>query len=199
MKKIDRILLKVFLYELPLVILYAAAVGIFSLDEAALHNVYARFFYDFGGMVVFGSWMLVSLCLSARLVASAAFREQVLSRIARLRERDEREFMLTGKAARNTMLTTLAVLILLFCLSCFQVAVYRVPADQATDGKDKVLTLNFQFDLLNELPRTNRFNDADKTDIVAYTGLPVSNSTLILGLIVWQLASYHRLINKELK
>lgn len=199
MKKIDRILLKVFLYELPLVMLYAVAVGVFSLDEAALHNVYARFFYDFGGMVVFGSWMLVSLCLSARLVASAALREQVLSRIARLRERDEREFMLTGKAARNTMLTTLAVLILLFCLSCFQVAVYRVPADQTVDGKDKVLTLNFQFDLLNELPRTNRFNDADRTDIVAYTGLPVSNSTLILGLIAWQLASYHRLINKELK
>lgn len=199
MNKLERILLKVFLYELPLVILYAVAIGVFSLDEAATHNAYARFFYDFGGIGVLGCWMLVTLFLSGRLVASAAFREQVLARIVRLKERDEREFILTGKAARNTMLTTLAVLILLFCLSCFQVSVYRAPADQAVDGKDKVLTLNFQFDLLNELPRTNRFNETDRTDIVAYTGLPVSNSTLILGLIAWQLVGYHRLMHKELQ
>lgn len=199
MRKLDLILLKVFLYELPILALYAISLGLFDLEQFSLVNVYARFWYDFGGCVIFGSWMIISIFLSSRLVTSTRFREYISSKVSFLKERDEREFLLTGKAARNTMLTTMAVLLLLFCLSCFQFSVYRVPPEQAVEGKDKVLTLDFHFELANDMPVENLQNGMEREDIISYKGLPVSTSTVILGLICWQIASYQCLIHKELK
>ncbi|WP_027938304.1 hypothetical protein [Anaeroarcus burkinensis] len=199
MRKLDLILLKVFLYELPILALYAISLGLFDLEQFSLVNVYARFWYDFGGCVIFGSWMIISIFLSSRLVTSTRFREYISSKVSFLKERDEREFLLTGKAARNTMLTTMAVLLLLFCLSCFQFSVYRVPPEQAVEGKDKVLTLDFHFELANDMPVENLQNGMAREDIISYKGLPVSTSTVILGLICWQIASYQCLIHKELK
>jgi hypothetical protein len=199
MKKFDECLLKVFLYELPIMMLYFISLFIFDLQMAAQTNVYAKFWYDFGGCVVFGSWMLSSLYLSVRLMISAEFRERILSKLTFLKERDEREFILTGQAAKTTMLTTLAVLIFLFCLSCFQVSVYRVPPEQAIDGKDKVLSLGFQLDLSNSPQSLSSQSDTATEDIVSYTALPISSSSVILGLIGWQIVSYNYLMHRAMK
>lgn len=199
MKKIDAVLLKVFLYELPILMLYFISLFIFGLEMAAHTNVYAKVWYEFGGCVVFGSWMVISLFLSVRLMISSAFREKVLSKITFLKERDEREIILTGQAAKTTMLTTLAVLIFLFCLSCFQVFVYRVPPEQVVDGKNKVLTLGLNFDLTSNPQCKTYQSDTDREDIVSYTALPISNSSVILGLIGWQIISYNYLMRRVMK
>ncbi|SDF19498.1 hypothetical protein [Sporomusa acidovorans] len=199
MRKFDEFLLKVFLFELPVLMFYFIFLFIFDLQKAAQTNVYAKVWYDFGGCAVFGSWMLISLYLSVRLMLSAEFREKILSKITFLKERDEREFILTGQAAKTTMLTTLAVLIFLFCLSCFQVSVYRVPPEQAIDGKDKVLSLGFQLDLSNSPQSHSSQSDANTEDIVSYTALPISSSSVILGLIGWQILSYNYLMHRAMK
>lgn len=200
MKKCDSILLKVFLYELPILMVYFISLFAFGLETAAQSNGYAKVWYDFGGCYIFGSWMIVSTYLSFRLMISEVFREKVLTKMTFLKERDEREVILTGQAAKNTMLTTIAILIFLFCLSCFQVSIYHVPPEQAVDGKDRVLALGLTFNLLEESSQhKNSQEEVEKEDIVSYTGLHISSSTVILGLIGWQIISYNYSMHHAIK
>jgi len=199
MKKIDAILLKIFLYELPILVFYAISIAFFGLETAAKENVYAKVWYDFGGLLIFGSWMAVSICISIRLIMSSSFRCNVLSKITFLKEQDEREVVLTGQAAKTTMLTTLAILIFLFCLSCFQFSVYRIPPEQAVDGKNRVLTLGFDFKLLDDSQQKGSSEDNEKADIISYSALPISSSTVIIGIIGWQIISYNYLMRRAMK
>ena len=124
-------------------------------------------------------------------MVSEPFRDQVIARLTFMRERDEREALLTGKATRTTFLTSLAILIFLFCLSCFQVSIYRVPPERAVDGKTGIISLGLGFNLLEHTKQDSPKNIAEKKDIFSYTGLPVSSTTVILILIGWKIIAYN--------
>ena len=197
MKRWDAGLLKGFLLGSPIVILYAAFS--YSIDWKVAENSagYLKFFYDLGGLV-FGVWMILAVFLSVRLIVSAKFRETVLVKLTFTPERDERETLLVGKAAKATLLTSIALLILLFSLSCFQVSLYHLPPGQAVDGKTKAITLGVKLNLLEEAsspPEESRQN----RNIVSYTGLPVSSSCVILGLLIWQIAFYNYSMRRLMK
>lgn len=191
MNRADSVLVKVFLYGLPMIAMF----GVFSysyntgiIDHA---TGVAKFFNNLAGLV-YASWMTLSIVLSIRLMVSETFRDQVLSRFTFIRERDEREVMLTGKATRTTFLTTLAILMFLFCLSCFQVSIYRVPPEKAVDGKTGFVTLGLTCSLLETSRQTGaQGEELRRRDIFTYSGLPVSSTAIILGLIIWQICSYN--------
>jgi hypothetical protein len=143
--------------------------------------------------------MLLSIYLGVRLIFSGTFREKVLTKLAFIKEQDEREVTLTGKAAKTTMLTTIAILIFLFCLSCFQISVYRLPPEQAIDGKSKVISLDLKFELLERVPEDASKEYIQKQNILAYTGLPISSSAIILGLIIWQIIAYNYSMRRLMK
>ena len=190
MKRLDSILLKLFLYGLPAFIAFAAFSYAYSLGVLNHANAYLNLLNSFAGLV-FALWMTLALYLSARLMVSGPFRDQVLAKITFIRERDEREAMLTGKATRTTFLTSLAVLIFLFCLSCFQISIYRLPLEKAVDGKTGIVSLGLGFNLLEHSKQDNPSETVEKKDIFSYTGLPVSSATVILILIAWQIISYN--------
>jgi hypothetical protein len=190
MKRLDSILLKSFLYGLPAFIVFAAFSYCYSLGVVNHANVYLNLLNSFAGLV-FALWMTLSLYLSVRLMVSEPFRDQVLARLTFIRERDEREVILTGKATRTTFLTSLAILIFLFCLSCFQVSIYRLPQERAVDGKTGIISLGLGFNLLEHSKQDKPRETIEKKDIFSYTGLPVSSTTVILMLIVWQIISYN--------
>jgi hypothetical protein len=198
MKKIDSFLLKIFIYGLPLIILLAIFSYSYNFEANASSGSYLEMIYDFAG-IMFGSWMLLSIYLAVRLIFSGAFREKVLTRLTFIKERDEREVMLTGKAAKTTMLTTIAILIFLFCLSCFQISVYSIPPEQALDGKSRVISLGLNFEFLESLPKDESSEVMQQQNILAYTGLPVSSSALILGLIMWQILAYNYSMRRLMK
>lgn len=111
---------------------------------------------------------------------SGPFRDQVVARLTLIRERYEREAILTGKATRTTFLTSLAILIFLFCLSCFQASIYRLPPEKAVGGKTGTISLGLGFNLLERSEQDNRRETIEKMNIFSYTGLPVSSTTVIL-------------------
>jgi hypothetical protein len=190
MKRFDAMLLKVFLYGLPGVLILA--VFSYSYSSGVVNHAYVSFrlVNSLAGLV-FAVWMMVSLYLSVRLMVSGPFRDQVIAKLTLIRERDEREALLTGKATRTTFLTSIAILILLFCLSCFQVSIYRVPPERAVDGKTGIVSLGLGFNLLERSEQVRPEDTIEKKDIFSYTGLPVSSTTVILMLIVWQIISYN--------
>ncbi|WP_346355593.1 hypothetical protein [Azotosporobacter soli] len=193
MKRFDRWTLKGFLYTLPLVIVYGIALLIFELEAAAKTNATAEFFYDLSGVVI-GMMMLMALYLAARLLFSAAFREMVLMKLTFVPERDEREVQLSASAAKRTLLSTLALLLLLLCLSCFQIEVAPLPPEQMTNGQTKQLSLGINFQLLNNGPQKE-----SGLSFISYTGLPLSASALIVGLLIWQVAVYNYMMRRLLK
>lgn len=189
MKRFDSILQKTFLFGLPIVIglaFFAAAYNAGKIDHSM--QLFVQF-YNLCGFV-FVLWMILTLSLVFRLVVSADFRESVLMRITFIRERDEREEMLTGQAAKTTFLLSIAVLLFFLCLSCFQISVYRVPIEKAVNGKTGVLSLGIGFEMFDQ-------QDGSKTgvvkqeDILSYTALPLTNTAVILFLIIWQVMMFN--------
>ncbi|MFN9067852.1 MAG: hypothetical protein ACK5V3_11530, partial [Bdellovibrionales bacterium] len=149
----------------------------------------------FSGLV-FGTWMLLAFYLSLKLVFSNDFRSSVLTKVSFFQERDEREAAVTATATRNSFLTTLALLIFLLCLSLFQVAVFRLPPEQAVNGKTGTISLGLHFSPINP-PRTG-MESKNQMDYFRYSGLPLSNSAVALILIVWLIGSYNYFARKEL-
>ncbi len=190
MKRLDSILLKVFLYGLPAVValaVFSYSYGLGIINHAAGH---VKLLYNFAGFI-FAFWMMLSIYLSVRLMVSGWFRDKALAKLTFMRERDEREVVLTGKATKTTFLTSLAILIFLFCLSCFQVSIYRVPPEKALNGKTGFVSLGLGFDLLERSGQAKPDDAIQKNDILSYTGLPVSSTTVIWVLILWQIISYN--------
>lgn len=198
MKRFDSILLKVFLYGLPALAALAVFTYLYSTGVVSHDTGYARLMNSFAGLV-FAMWMTLSIYLSVRLMFSGPFREQVIAKITFMRERDERESILTGKATKATFLTSLAILIFLFCLSCFQVSIYRVPQDKAVDGKTGFVSLGLGFSLLQHEKQDIAEDTIPKENIFTYRGLPISSESIILILILWQIISYNYSIRRLIK
>lgn len=187
MKKWDLVLLKGFLYGLPLVVGYA--VFAYSVEwQTVGQDRWIRTVYDAGGLML-ALWMLISVLISVRLVLSTQFREMVLAKLTFIKERDEREAYMTGRAAKDTMLTSMALLIFLFCLSCFQVSLHNLPPEQAIDGKTRAVSLGVKFELFD--PATTKNTNESL--------LPFSSSSLLLGLLVLQVASYNYSMKRRMK
>lgn len=198
MKKVDSMLLKVFLYGLPALAVFGVFGWLYVTGAVDRGTAYVKVLNNLSGLV-FATWIVLAVYLSVRLMLSEPFREHALSRITFLRERDEREVLLTGRATKATFLTTLAILIFLFCLSCFQVSIYRVPQDKAVDGKTGFVTLGLGFSLLQHDKQDRPADTIPKEDIFTYRGLPISSETIILILILWQILSYNYSMRRLIK
>lgn len=191
MKRFDSALLRVFLLGLPVFVVFAGYSSWYQTQAFSQPSAYFGMLNSLAGLVI-ALWMALALYLSFRLLVSERFRDRVLTKLTFFKERDEREAILTGQAARKTFLTTLAVLILLLCLSCFQVSIYRVPPQQAVDGKTGFISLGVGFSLLDQGQQVALEGQTKETDIFSYSGLPITSTAIILLLIGWLIMSYNR-------
>lgn len=198
MKKWDLFLLKGFFYGLPIVVCFAVFAYFIDWQTVGQSYAYLKPLYDLGGLVL-GLWMIISIALSVRMVFSSKFRESVLVKLTLIKERDEREVFLTGRAAKEVLLTSIAILIFLFCLSCFEVSLYRLPPDQIVDGKTRAISLGVKFELFDHATMKNSDGSLQKESILAYSGLPFSHSSVIFGLLIWQIISYNYSMKKLMK
>lgn len=198
MKRFDLILLKIFLYGLPVVIVLAVFGYCYSQGIVDRANGIVSLMNSVTGLL-FAAWMAITLYLSFRLTISESLRDQVIAKITFMRERDEREAILTGKATKTTFLITLAILILLFSLSCIQVSIYRVPQDQAVDGKTGMISLGLGFNLFEHEKQDQASKEIQRENIFLYKGLPVSSEAILLMLIVLQIISYNYSMRRLMK
>lgn len=197
MKKIDSITLKVFLYGLPVIIAAAILLNV-QWNSQPLNKI--TFLNNIFGIILM-AWIILSIYLSIRLIASEALREKVLSKLTLIKELDEREERLTGKAMRATFLSTIAILIILFFFSCLHFSLYKVNPQYAVNGKTGFVSIGYKLHLSDtDRIETNRNNGIPvKKDIFSYNGLPVSSTFLILLLILWQIIYYNLSMKRFLK
>jgi hypothetical protein len=63
--------------------------------------------------------------------------------------------------------------------------------EQAVNGKTGFVTLGMQIKLLESATEGKLDKTIQRNDIFTYTGLPITNTTLIVFLILWMIFSYN--------
>lgn len=129
-------------------------------------------------------WMLSLAVLPVGLVLDAGWRKAAMSRLAGLRESDERERQITGEAARATLLFALALQCALLIAS---LATYRFVRNEDGHG---YLAVGLGY---GRSPEPER---AAATDIRGRL-LPASSAPLLLALIAAQLAVFRSFTRKR--
>lgn len=142
-------------------------------------------------------WLLASLFLVLKMVGSRSFRSKVLTIATRIQERDEREIMIAGNAAKFSFLSTLALVLLLLFLSLFTVKIGKqAPDSLSSDGKKGYITIGMDFYPFTEKAQASSSTEGG-LEVFNYRGVPLSNSLLFLIIILWQVGSYHLALKRE--
>lgn len=133
-------------------------------------------------------WFLILFFYLILLVVHPSTRETTITRLTRIKERDEREQIITGQAARSSFLVTLSLLILLLFVSVFSVDVSKVPETEIREGRTKTLSIGLNFSLIDR-SNTETVSSGNGT-IFATSGIPVSKSAIVLLIIVCQVGIF---------
>jgi hypothetical protein len=131
-------------------------------------------------------WFVLLFIFMWMLVFHAETREQVIRRIANIKERDEREEIVTGKASRVTFVSSLSLLILLLFLSAFTLQLKKLPPEQVVNDKHGLIALGFDFHFLDDAVKITN----DQGLVIEKKDIPLSKSAILLLAIFWQLASF---------
>ena len=126
------------------------------------------------------------------LIVAPSVREKTLKRLANLKDEDEREENITGRAARFAYISSLSVLILLLFVSVLSLDVTRLPEGETVDGHHGTVAIGLHFDLLDK-SQTAPGGDT----LFALNGLPLSKSAIVLVLLFWQLLSFNIAAKRE--
>lgn len=139
-------------------------------------------------------WFTVLILFLVALVTVPAVREKTLTRLANIRERDEREQYITGRAARASLVSTLSLLALLLFLSIFSVRVTHAPTSDGSTGAKRTLSIGMNVGFLDDAPAVAK---AEKGAVFGYESLAISKTGILLMVLVWQLATFHVVARRE--
>jgi MFS family permease len=142
-------------------------------------------------------WFAVLTFFLVLLVVAPKTREHTLRRLANIKERDEREEFITGKAARVTYISTLSLMIFLFFCSVFSVSLVKIPENQIIDGNHYKLNFTVGYGFFGESMESNMKKSDEKNKIFDSRYYSPSTPTVIIMLICWQLIAFNLIAKKE--
>ena len=188
LNRFDKALLYFFALSSPIIITFMvwAVVTDFK-DESAVGLGWDLFGW------FFIAWVLDLIYIVTKMLFSPTMRVNVMSRLAGLKERDERESVVSGNAAKFSFLSTLAMLIFLLVFSITTLSV-RKDAPTYTKGKGSI---GFGGTAIDKEAWTHE--KTAEAEIFSYKGLPLTKPMIILILIFWQIGSYHLVARRELQ
>lgn len=139
-------------------------------------------------------WFSVLIIFLAMLVVIPSVRENTLRRLANLKERDEREEYITGRASRAAYISTLSLIIFFLFFSLCSISVYRVPKD--TMHKENItVNIHMGFSLWEG---SKPENNPEGKVLFASKDIMPSSSTILIILLAWQFLIFNYTARKEL-
>lgn len=194
MNKIIRIIQNYLLIALPFVLICMAWETIYpDIQYGKNASALAKMCWDILGinlMLWFSMLAVFVICM----VTVKSVREKTLMRLANLKERDEREEYITGKAARAAYISSLSLMILVLFFSMFTVRVSTItPVPPANHHLSVGIGLGFS--LLN---KTESQNISDKANVLFDSKeFSLSSPAIVLLLLGWQLLVFNYVARKE--
>ena len=135
-------------------------------------------------------WLTILFYFFVALLVSDRLREMMLTRLARLSERDEREEFIVGRAAKASWLSTLALLMFLLVVSGLHVRVSELPPQQQKPGRSRALSIGYGFSLLQKSAMETRYSQWGKPPF-SFSGTTSSKSAMLLIILMWHTLSFH--------
>lgn len=196
MKSIDKVLSNYFFYALPFIALGASLSFYFGANQISQDKGFAGDINDiFGWMLM--SWIVTSLYLFIKMILSQSFRDLTLKKIVRLKESDERETFISGEAAKLSMLSTFALMILLLFLSCMTISVGKLQGGKELK-EDRKHYISISFNPIHKSTTQRTPLDKNKLELFKYNGLPLPTSIVLFLIFCWQLGSFHLFVRREI-
>lgn len=206
MKKIDQIILWILGLGFPVVIglliwAYSIVGNNQTLNPEALvkQNQYIGGVWDFLGLFFMG-WVVLAVITLFRLLLSPDLRERMLSKVARIEERDEREVEVSGYAAKFSFFANLALLVCLLFFSIFNFHIEKKNksfVDSNGETRHGHIRMGFKLRTIDEGSLVIKNDEVGKE--LSYSDLPISKASIIILLIIWQIGTYHLSARKKLK
>jgi len=140
-------------------------------------------------------WISFLFIFLVMLVFMPMAREKTLRHLANLKERDEREQYITGKAARVSYIASLSLMILLFFISIVDVQYRPIIENQGIPNKpQRAVEISVGFRLFDPVFTSNQ--------VKSQSGFTTENSKLstsavILILMCWQLFIFNLAAKRE--
>ena len=188
MKQLDKLIFRYVTIALIPVIVLLVWGSVSDPDKLSMSLGATRFFWDTLGWV-FMIWIVAMLYLVLKMVFRRGFRETVLSRVALIKARDEREELISGEAAKFSFLSTMAIMVLILFFSLFTITVGKNAEGTRGDDKHGFISVGMNFyPFLKGAPVKETRNDGQ--EIFNYSGFPLSSSFVMIFMILWQLGSY---------
>jgi hypothetical protein len=185
---------KYLLYALPLIII-TIAWALFLPGQGAGANFtgLVDVLWDIAGWH-FVVWFLFLIYFILALLFSVPFRERTLTILTFSKDNDERESFISGKASKATFYSTLSIMILLFFLSGLNINIHKKAKDEVPEGKNRgSITIGYEFNFL----KTEKSVELVKGTMVKYSGIPFTQESIILFLILFHISSYHIFTRKR--
>jgi hypothetical protein len=182
MNRYLKIIQSYLIYSLPAVLIIMAWGSLQDQDE--VHSTFLRGVWSLLGWNIM-IWFTALIVYLVSLVLVPSLRERTLTRLANIRERDEREEFITGRAARTSYISTMSLLIFCLFLSVFTVNIRRTVVD-GTITKHGVVSLGLNFSLLDKSVQKIE----EPGSVFESSDIPVSKPALLLLLLVWQILSF---------
>ncbi len=143
-------------------------------------------------------WFVLLIYFIVSLVFWGQFREKILTTATFSKERDERESFISGRASKATFYSTLAILIFFFFLSGFHIQLYRLPKEEGIFGKKMSLSIGYSIDFLKtDKPKLINFDEANSEKVFVMEGVPFTQGSLLLFIMLYHLTSYHLFTRKR--
>jgi hypothetical protein len=193
LNRFDQYSLKYFIYTSPVFIIFMiwasyefSGVADKTTMNGGIWNYFAGFFI---------AWVLILLYTVTKMLFSKNFRDITMARLAGIKERDEREVVVAGNAAKYSFLSTFALLLfmLVFSITTFNLEKKVVP----TTGKNGTFSIGFGMKALDETAYVHEVKEG--VERYNYKSLPLSKPFMILILMFWQIGSYHLMARRELR
>lgn len=193
MNKFKKIVIGIVFYTFPLAIAGFLIMGIYENNIAPHLSV----FYSFA-LVYALFWTLITLFLTIAMFFSGRLRTDVLSKLSGIKERDEREVQIVGKALKSTYLSTMTILLFLLIISLFNIHFEKKSVDSVEPGQLRnSLSISMGFKIIDHNAFITEKDGYD--EYFEINDLPISSSALIIILMLWQIFTYRHITRRELK
>jgi len=192
MNKFDRYALWYLVGASPFFVIFLIWVSFFveankrATMNGGIWNVVAIFFIP---------WILDIFYIVIKMLFSKKLRDNVMAKLAGMKERDERESNVAGNAAKFSFLSTFAIVLFFIVFSMTTFSVTKHPKD--TNGNRGMFSIGFDANVIDKTAVTMK--TVGDAEVYSYNSLPLTKPFILFFILLWQLGSYHLIARRELK
>jgi hypothetical protein len=193
MKIFKKIVIGIVFHTFPLALVGFLVIGLY--ESSIIPYIDGLDLYT---LVPAAFWTLITFLLTIAMFFSRRLRNDVLAKLSGMKERDEREVQIVGKALKSTYLSTMTILLFLLIISLFDIHVEKKSVDSVEPGQLRNSgSIHLGFDIIDHNAVITQKEGYD--EYFDLNDLPISSSTLIILLILWQIFSYRHVTQKALR